>query len=293
LKLGMWGALAVITLVGIGIPYLKMRKNKKSGEQIPLNKLKPVCDDDDKPLVVLLGCGSYSPITNMHLRIFEQARNWLMYEKKKFDIVGGFLSPVHNAYGKAGLVPDFHRIRMCQLGAESSDWISVATWETKQTAWTQTYQVLEVYQKAINDAKPYKRSVQVKLICGADLLESFNTKGMWNPEHLEIILGRFGVVCIERSETEPLDGFIRTSPILSKFADNIELVPQRVSNTVSSSGIREHLKNNLSVKYLVPDSVIDYIYQNNVYGHQISQDVIIRSESYRNLPVLDNSLDLQ
>ncbi len=40
---------------------------------------------------------------------------------------------------------------------------------------------------------------RVMLLCGADLVESFATPGVWRREHLEQILGRdHGVVCIAR-----------------------------------------------------------------------------------------------
>jgi nicotinamide mononucleotide adenylyltransferase len=290
----MWQlAVGAITVLVLGVPFAKARRKLRKLEKdvLPLHKLKPMCDDADKPLLVLVGCGSYSPITNMHLRIFEQARNWLTYEKKTWDVVGGFLSPVHDAYGKAGLVPARHRIRMCELGSESSDWIAVTGWETRQDKWNRTVEVLAVYEKALNESKVYPKPVRVKLICGADLLESFTKKGLWQDADREIILGKFGVVCIERSGADRLDDLVARDPYLSPFADNIDLVPQRVSNTVSSTGIREHLSQNLSVKYLVPDQVIDYIYHNTLYGHTILQDKLVRKKSIpdSSLPTLHGS----
>lgn len=40
---------------------------------------------------------------------------------------------------------------------------------------------------------------QVMLLCGADLVESFATPGVWKREHLQQIMGlEHGVVCIAR-----------------------------------------------------------------------------------------------
>lgn len=63
------------------------------------------------------------------LRLFEEARNYLMlrsdeeaaksghgYNMPQLNIVGGFISPVHNAYGKKGLIDARHRVNMAHAG---------------------------------------------------------------------------------------------------------------------------------------------------------------------------------
>jgi hypothetical protein len=54
---------------------------------------------------VLVACGSYSPPTVLHTRIFETARDFFFESKDslEIDLIGGFISPVHAAYGKKGL----------------------------------------------------------------------------------------------------------------------------------------------------------------------------------------------
>lgn len=41
-----------------------------------------------KVRLVLLCCGSFNPITNMHLRMFEIARDYL-HQTGKYDIIAG------------------------------------------------------------------------------------------------------------------------------------------------------------------------------------------------------------
>ena len=70
------------------------------------SKFMPVKDwDPNRTPVVLLACGSYSPPTIMHTRIFETARDFLHIDQaaKNIQIVGGFMSPVHALYGKKSL----------------------------------------------------------------------------------------------------------------------------------------------------------------------------------------------
>ena len=42
-----------------------------------------------------------------------------------YDVLGAYMSPVHDAYAKKGLAPVAHRIAMCQLAAQTSPLIMV------------------------------------------------------------------------------------------------------------------------------------------------------------------------
>uniref|UniRef100_A0A8D0GC89 Nicotinamide nucleotide adenylyltransferase 3 n=1 Tax=Sphenodon punctatus TaxID=8508 RepID=A0A8D0GC89_SPHPU len=91
--------------------------------------------------LILLACGSFNPITNMHMRLFELARDHL-HQTGKYQAVEGIISPVNDKYAKRGLVSAKHRITMTQLALETSDWIRVDPWESEQEKWTETVKVL-------------------------------------------------------------------------------------------------------------------------------------------------------
>ena len=59
---------------------------------------------------------------------------------------------------------------------------------------------------------------------------------------------------------------IDSSPLLSRYKHNIDIVPQRITNTISSTSVRNLLKTQQSVRFLTPDAVIDYIKTNALYG---------------------------
>lgn len=61
-----------------------------------------------KTPLCLVSCGSFSPITYLHLRMFEMAADYVKFNTD-FEIVGGYLSPVSDAYKKAGLASAEHR----------------------------------------------------------------------------------------------------------------------------------------------------------------------------------------
>lgn len=64
--------------------------------------------DSSKQPVVLVACGSFSPVTYLHLRMFEMAVDYAR-QNTDFEIVGGYLSPVSDMYKKPGLLSATHR----------------------------------------------------------------------------------------------------------------------------------------------------------------------------------------
>ncbi|XP_029671033.1 uncharacterized protein LOC115240187 isoform X1 [Formica exsecta] len=238
--------------------------------------------------VILMSCGSYNPPTNMHLRMFEIARDHL-HRMGTHIVVGGVISPVHDAYAKKELASATHRCAMLRLALQNSDWIRLSTWETRQNCWSKTRLCLQHHQNLLNsmlcnsnDIKHHlqmddiewipeniKNSsdntpIQIKLLCGADLLESFGICGLWLEEDIDTIVGEHGLVVITREGCNP-NKFIYDSDILSKHMHNICIVTEWIPNEVSSTRIRRALKRSQSVRYLLQDSVIDYIYKHEIY----------------------------
>ena len=64
--------------------------------------------DSSKTPIVLVACGSFSPVTYLHLRMFEMAKDYAR-QNTDFEIVGGYLSPVSDMYKKPGLLSAEHR----------------------------------------------------------------------------------------------------------------------------------------------------------------------------------------
>jgi nicotinic acid mononucleotide adenylyltransferase len=95
-------------------------------------------------------------------------------------------------------------------------------------------------------------------------LESFLVPTLWAVEDQEYILSR-GIACIQRAGVDGVK-LVADNPTLNKYKDNIWIIPQRISNTISSTEVRTNIKMNQTVKYLTPDGVIKYIYDNQLYG---------------------------
>ncbi|XP_064630068.1 nicotinamide/nicotinic acid mononucleotide adenylyltransferase 1-like isoform X2 [Lineus longissimus] len=262
--------------------------------------------------VVLLACGSYNPVTNMHLRMFELARDTLQ-RSGKYKVIGGIISPVNDAYKKKDLVVAKHRIAMLKQALKSSDWIKLDTWESEQDCWLETKKVLDHHRANLDTiinanitentiVSPTKRRrttrgrkvkgsddvdytipenlnlnnleggpIQLRLLCGADLLESFAVPGLWADDDIEDIVCKYGLVCITRGGSNP-QKFIYDHDVLTEHQHNIVICNEWITNEVSATKIRRSLRRRESVKYLMPDSVISYIKEHGLYATAPSSD---------------------
>ncbi|KAH7442407.1 hypothetical protein KP509_03G087100 [Ceratopteris richardii] len=216
---------------------------------------------DANNLAVLLETGSFNPPTFMHQQMFAAGREAL--EMRGFFVVGCYMSPVNNAYGKQGLVPGEHRIRMCQLVAKDIPLLMVDPWEALQPTYQRTLKVLKRVKNALYGLCSHHCPIRVMLLCGADLLESFTTPGTWIPEQVEEICRDYGVVCIKRGDKD-LKTLIGTSDILSKYSENI-IIADKFESDISSTRVRENIAKKLPIDELTLPSVIDYIKSNGLY----------------------------
>nr|XP_057924188.1 nicotinamide/nicotinic acid mononucleotide adenylyltransferase 3 isoform X1 [Doryrhamphus excisus] len=244
--------------------------------------------------LVLLACGSFNPITNQHMRLFELARDYL-HSTGQYQVVGGIVSPVSDSYGKQGLVLAKHRIAMAKLALQSSNWVTVDEWESQQPDWTETVvtmryhygRILKEYEESTHEdfngssSHPQSLPPQLKLLCGADFLDTFNIPGLWRDDHMEEVVGHFGLVCVSRGGLQP-EQVVHESDTLWRHRQNIFQVKEWVRNETSATEVRRALRRGTSVKYLIPDSVIEYIQQHNLY----TQDSERRNEGMALRPLV-------
>lgn len=235
----------------------------------PAQRLKTTLSNPNKQPLVLVSCGSFSPPTNLHLRMFEEAADYCEFETD-YEVVGGFFSPVGDAYKKAGLASAQDRINMTRIAVmDSSTWIGVDPWEPLHKEYLPTVKVLDHFDHELNevrggieDANGNKKRVHVALLAGADLIQTMSTPGLWATEDLNRILGHYGAFILERSGTDIDDALVS----LQQFRDHIRVIPQLIQNDVSSTKIRLFRKRGKSIRYYIPDKVVDYIYEHGLYS---------------------------
>jgi len=202
------------------------------------------------PDVILIAPGAFDPITYLHLRMFELARDHFKNSK-----IMMLLSPVHADYtAKRSMQSTSDRLKMCSLALESTD-IVLDDWEATQTEYKSTLTLLKRLKRKYSSSK-------IMLLCGADLVASFqDPSAHWPKEDVDEILRDFGCFIVRR-------GNVDVEALFSESGMNITnsvIVREIVENNVSSSLIRDLLKQGKSVKWLIPDKVIDWIEKNNLY----------------------------
>lgn len=238
--------------------------------EFPTAKLKRRLTQPGKTPLCLVACGSYSPITFLHMRMFELAADFVKFQSN-YELVGGYLSPVSDAYKKQGLAKAHHRVRMCQLAFDEVDWIMVDPYEALQQDYVPTANVLDHFEENLNaigrgiETVDGKRTpIKIALLAGADLIHTMSTPGVWSPTDLDHILGRFGAFIIEREGTDTMEALSS----LSRWADNINVIPQTIRNDISSTKVRLFRKRDMSIRWLLPDSVREYIERHGIYQEE-------------------------
>ncbi|KAJ8759969.1 hypothetical protein K2173_010825 [Erythroxylum novogranatense] len=220
-------------------------------------------EDANKVRVVLVATGTFNPPTFMHLRMFELARDALHSEG--YDVISAYVSPVNDAYSKQGLVSEQHRLHMCNLACESSDFVMVDSWEANQSSYQRTLTILKrIESYFIGDLKMPKEFLRIMLLCGSDLLRSFSIPEFWIRDQVKTICKEYGIVCIQR-EGQNVDKIIEDDEILKENKYNIKVVGECIPNHISSTRLRECISRGLSIKYLTADGVIEYINKQRLY----------------------------
>lgn len=159
---------------------------------------------------------------------------------------------------------------MCQLGIDkAADWLMVDSWEAEKTEYQPTAVVLDHFDHEINGVRQgvdagngTRKQVRIALLAGADLIQTMSTPGVWSEKDLDHILGKYGSFIVERAGTD-IDEALSS---LHAYRDNIYIIQQLIQNDVSSTKIRLFLRRGMSVQYLIPAPVVEYIEQNHLFA---------------------------
>ncbi|KAJ6789899.1 hypothetical protein PWT90_03413 [Aphanocladium album] len=241
----------------------------------PANKLKRRLTQPGKTPLVLVACGSFSPITKLHVQMFELATRHI--PRTEFEIVGNYLSPCSDAYNKSSLVPAHHRLQMCELAVENlaTTAIQVDDWEatrldpsTGRPLYSRTADVLRHFDSEINNVLGGIESVdgtsrvraRIMLLIGADLALTMSNPKVWAPADIDVLLGYYGAFIVERPHQCAIRDAIAP---LSKYKDNIWVVDS-FDNDISSTKVRAQIQNR-EQSMDIPGAVFKYIKLHRLY----------------------------
>lgn len=200
----------------------------------------------------LLG-GTFNPIHFAHLRVAEEVREAFNLDKIVFIPSG--MPPLK----KQEVIDAEHRLKMTELAINGNPFFEVSDIEVRQNKTSYTFNTLRYFKEL------YQRDT-LFFIMGIDAF--LELKFWYRYEDLLkmvdfIVMSRPGFNSLEKSEfiedKESENCFrIKNS---DKKAFFISVSPFWTSSTL----LREMLKKGKSIRYLVPDAVIRYIEENQLY----------------------------
>ena len=186
--------------------------------------------------------GSFNPPHKMHLNIVEELLN-----EKVLDKVIIVPTGLHYSY-KNNLVSNEHRYNMLKLMTKHNDKIEISDFEFKDEE-IHSFDTLEYYKNIYKNDTLY-------FVCG---LDNISYVDKWYKG--EYLLNNYKFLVVTR-DTNNLDEILLK---YEKYKDNI-IITNIESNTISSSYIRDELKNkNYNLNNYLDQKVIDYIIENKLY----------------------------
>lgn len=193
--------------------------------------------------------GTFNPIHTGHLILAEQAYSMLALDRV-------FFIPSGRSYFKDNIkMPDaFVRFQMCELACSGNDHFKVLDIEVKRPGRSYTCETLEELKSMYPEDEFY-------YICGMD---SFAELEFFKEPEKIFALSHIAVAA--RDDGSEKDGF---DTIRMKYEKEYGARIERLDTSkidISSSMIREYLSEGRSVKYYLPEPVLNFISENDIYG---------------------------
>lgn len=199
-----------------------------------------------KKAIAIFG-GSFNPPLNSHLELGKQILENLNYIEKIIYV------PVSTKYNrKSNLIEDDHRYNMLKIMCKDEKKIEVSNLELKYKRQLYTIETLDIFKNKYPDNDIY-------FIMGTDNLKDLHT---WKEP--KRILKNYKIIVLEREE-DKLEKIIENDELLKKNKTSIILVKNIKPIKISSTIVRQKIKNREDVKDFFKEEVLEYISKNELY----------------------------
>lgn len=196
--------------------------------------------------LVVIG-GAFNPPTIAHFSLAEQIVN----EVEDLDKV--VFMPVNSNYKKAEMpVSNEHRFNMLQMICEKLDKLEVSRLELDYDRVLTTIETLRILREKYPDK-------EIIFATGTDNLKELET---WN--NCQDILDEFKLLIFERGD-DRFEEVAESTEFLRKNKNSLIKLENNIRTTLSSTFVREKVRRGKSIRFLVPDEVLEYIENNNLY----------------------------
>ncbi len=189
--------------------------------------------------------GTFNPIHLGHLMIAEEARQTFHLDKVLF--IPSYLTPNKNVNGATAQ----QRLMMTRLATADNPYFSVSDMEICRKGNSYTVDTLRFLKKL------YGPSYILYFISGTDTIHDLPN---WHKPEEILTLCQF-VGATRPDGTQSIESVIRHFGSLGKHILKLTVPTMDISSTI----LRQRIQNGLSVRYMMPQAVIDYIKKNGVY----------------------------
>lgn len=190
--------------------------------------------------------GTFDPIHVGHLIVIENAINFMKLDKV---IILPSSNPPHKKHKKK--TDTNIRVEMVSEAIKDNDKIILSTFESTDDSVRYTHETIRYFKKAFKDD-------DIFYIMGED---SFLTIDTW--KNYDDILDE-NIIVFTRSNIDKDSGLVEKVDLIKKDNPNIFLI-NNLNINISSTIIRNLVKNKLSIKYLVRDNVRYIIEKRGLY----------------------------
>lgn len=191
--------------------------------------------------------GTFNPIHLGHLLLAEEAKTQAGLDEILF-------MPSGCSYMKeeGSILSAKERIKMTALAIEDNTSFSLSTLETERVGATYTFETL-MQLKEQNPQNEYY------FILGADNL--FSIEKWKNPQ---LIFDNCTLIAAVRGDKDIIQIKEKADLLTKEFDAKVILLSERMID-ISSTEIRERIKQGLSVRYMIPQKVLSYIEKYKLY----------------------------
>ncbi len=200
---------------------------------------------ENKKILAIFG-GSFNPPLNSHFLLAEHIYNELENIEKVVFL------PVNSKYAKSGLLSNEHRFNMLKLVTDKNEHFWLSDLETSQKEQLCTVETLKLMQKQ------YPNNI-LYFVIGTDNLKEISK---W--DRAEELVQNFKILVVARGYDD-FENIISNDNFLVKYRSSFIFLKENIRTNLSSTFVRKNLKERKSVKYLMPDEVLEYIKNNKLY----------------------------
>jgi nicotinate-nucleotide adenylyltransferase len=195
--------------------------------------------------------GTFDPIHNGHLIVAEYVRTSLKLDKVIFIPSG-----VHPFKNNKNITEGKKRLDILSLAIKSNEYFDISTMEINREGITYTID-------SIKELKEIYKEDEVYFIIGSDIIFEIEK---WKDFEELIELCKFILLDRPGKNEDKIENRIEE---LKKLYGLEFVRVEAPLIEISSTEIRERVKEDLSIKYLVPEIVEDYIYKHKLYSGEI------------------------